>query len=125
TVFALGICFIWPTMLGFVSERIPRSGALGLALMGGAGMGVVGLVAAPALGKVADEVAHERFVAEEAAVVQVLERSAAALQAGLASVPADQRGDVQKAIGTVEGVLEAHRAGGELPEIETANAFRA
>ncbi|MBK8975077.1 MAG: MFS transporter [Planctomycetes bacterium] len=38
TVFALGICYFWPTMLGFVSERLPRTGALGLALMGGAGM---------------------------------------------------------------------------------------
>ena len=28
TVFALGVCYFWPTMLGVVSERIPRSGAL-------------------------------------------------------------------------------------------------
>ena len=38
TVFALGICYFWPTMLGFVAERLPRTGALGLALMGGTGM---------------------------------------------------------------------------------------
>ncbi len=38
TVFALGVCFFWPTMLGTVSERFPRTGALGLAIMGGAGM---------------------------------------------------------------------------------------
>ena len=37
-VFALGICFFWPTMLGFVSEYLPETGALGLSLMGGAGM---------------------------------------------------------------------------------------
>ncbi len=37
TVFALGVCFFWPTMLGFVSEQFPRTGALGLAIMGGAG----------------------------------------------------------------------------------------
>jgi MFS family permease len=37
-VFAAGICFFWPTMLGFVSEYLPRTGALGLSLMGGAGM---------------------------------------------------------------------------------------
>jgi len=37
-VFAIGICFFWPTMLGFVSERIPESGALGLSIFGGAGM---------------------------------------------------------------------------------------
>jgi fucose permease len=38
TVFALGVCFFWPTMLGTVSERFPKTGALGLAIMGGAGM---------------------------------------------------------------------------------------
>ncbi|MCD6333040.1 MAG: MFS transporter [Bacteroidales bacterium] len=37
-VFAAGICFFWPTMLGFVSENIPESGALGLSIFGGAGM---------------------------------------------------------------------------------------
>jgi len=37
-VFALGVCFFWPTMLGFVSENIPKSGALGLSLVGGVGM---------------------------------------------------------------------------------------
>ena len=37
-VFALGVCYFWPTMLGFVSENVPKSGALGLSLMGGVGM---------------------------------------------------------------------------------------
>ncbi len=37
-VFAIGICFFWPTMLGFVSENVPESGALGLSIFGGAGM---------------------------------------------------------------------------------------
>lgn len=37
-VFAIGVCFFWPTMLGFVSETMPETGALGLSLIGGAGM---------------------------------------------------------------------------------------
>lgn len=37
-VFAMGVCYFWPTMLGFVNEYIPKSGALGLSLMGGVGM---------------------------------------------------------------------------------------
>ncbi len=37
-VFAIGICFFWPTMLGFVSEKMPETGALGLSIFGGAGM---------------------------------------------------------------------------------------
>lgn len=36
-LFAIGITYFWPTMLGFTSEYIPRSGALGLSLLGGAG----------------------------------------------------------------------------------------
>ena len=47
TVFAIGVCYFWPTMLGVVSERVPRSGALGLGLMGTVGMATVGLVTAP------------------------------------------------------------------------------
>ncbi len=37
-VFALGVCFFWPTMLGYTNERFPNTGALGLSIMGGAGM---------------------------------------------------------------------------------------
>ncbi|MFQ6099121.1 MAG: sugar MFS transporter, partial [Armatimonadota bacterium] len=37
TVFALGVCFFWPTMLGITSERFPKGGALLLAVMGAAG----------------------------------------------------------------------------------------
>ena len=36
--FAIGVCYFWPTMIGFVAERIPASGALGMSVMGGVGM---------------------------------------------------------------------------------------
>ncbi len=49
-VFAAGVCFFWPTMLGFVSEYLPNTGALGLSLMGGAGMFSTSLVI-PLMGK--------------------------------------------------------------------------
>ena len=123
TVFFLGVCFVWPTMLGFVSERVPRSGALGLALMGGAGMGIVGLVTSPWLGKVADETSHQRFVAEQPAVVATLESASNALTAKLPSVPADQKADVQRAIDVTNKVVSAGKSG-PLPPIETANAMR-
>lgn len=42
-IFGLGVCYFWPTMLGFVAENIPKSGALGLNLMGGAGMFAVSI----------------------------------------------------------------------------------
>src|SRR6056300_1852579 len=36
--FALGICYFWPNMIGFVAEKIPASGALGMSIVGGMGM---------------------------------------------------------------------------------------
>jgi MFS family permease len=42
-VFGMGVCFFWPTMLGFVNTNMPATGALGLNLMGGAGMFAVSI----------------------------------------------------------------------------------
>jgi hypothetical protein len=104
---------------------VPRSGALGLALMGGAGMGIVGLATSPWLGKVADETSHQQFVAEQPAVVSTLEAASAALTAKLPSVPTEaQKADVQKAIDASNKVVAAGKSG-TLPPIETANAMRA
>lgn len=36
--FALGVCYFWPTMIGFIAEKVPLSGALGMSVMGGVGM---------------------------------------------------------------------------------------
>jgi fucose permease len=55
-VFAIGICYFWPTMLGFVSENIPSSGALGLSIMGGLGMFSVSIVL-PVMGRFMDTTA--------------------------------------------------------------------
>lgn len=52
-VFAAGVCYFWPTMLGFVSEYIPKSGALGLSIMGGAGMVATSMVL-PIMGRSID-----------------------------------------------------------------------
>ncbi|MEP7106794.1 MAG: MFS transporter [Ferruginibacter sp.] len=42
-IFGIGVCYFWPTMLGFVSENLPKTGAVGMNLMGGAGMFAVSL----------------------------------------------------------------------------------
>ncbi|WP_339711540.1 MFS transporter [uncultured Kriegella sp.] len=36
--FALGIAYFWPNMLGFIADKIPKSGALGLSVLGAVGM---------------------------------------------------------------------------------------
>jgi|SRR5215203_547668 len=61
-VYAVGICFFWPTMLGFVSEYLPKTGALGLSLMGGAGMFSVSLIL-PMMGRWLDN-AKAKAIAE-------------------------------------------------------------
>ena len=53
TVFALGVAYFWPNMLGVVAEKSPLSGALGLAIMGGVGF-LGGAIAQPAMGKIYD-----------------------------------------------------------------------
>jgi hypothetical protein len=42
-IFALGVTYFWPTMLGCVSEYTPQTGALGLSIIGGAGMFAVSI----------------------------------------------------------------------------------
>ena len=37
-VFAIGICYFWPTMVGFIAEYKPETGALGMSVIGGMGM---------------------------------------------------------------------------------------
>lgn len=37
-LFAIGVCYFWPTMVGAVAQRVPLSGALGMSIIGGLGM---------------------------------------------------------------------------------------
>lgn len=52
-VFAIGVTFFWPTMIGFVAEYLPETGALGMSIMGGAGMLSVSIVL-PIMGSLMD-----------------------------------------------------------------------
>ena len=61
-VFALGVTYFWPTMIGCTSEYIPKSGALGMSLMGGAGMFAVGMWN-PVIGGWIDSAAKEAEIA--------------------------------------------------------------
>ncbi|MFK7920412.1 MAG: sugar MFS transporter [Bacteroidia bacterium] len=37
-IFALGVAYFWPNMIGFIAEYIPKSGALGMSIVGAIGM---------------------------------------------------------------------------------------
>lgn len=123
TVFALGVCYLWPTMLGFISERIPRSGALGLGLMGTVGMAVVGLVTSPWMGGIADRASHEILADDQTFVVLV--EAGGALQSQSLRTPGPEGDDLRTALNLVTGVLTTFEEEDALPPLETANAMRA
>ena len=50
---AVGTAFWWPTMLGITSERFPRTGALGLAIIGDTGSFATA-IAGPVMGRLND-----------------------------------------------------------------------
>jgi len=49
-VFAIGVCYFWPTMIGVASEYTPKSGALGMSILGGGGFVATAMVL-PIMGK--------------------------------------------------------------------------
>jgi MFS family permease len=76
TIYGIGKTFFWPTMLGVVSERFPRGGAVTLGMIGGVGMLSAGLLGGPGIGYEQDYYAShnledaskptfERYVARE------------------------------------------------------------
>ncbi len=50
TIYGIGKTFYWPTLLGVISERFPKGGALALGLSGGVGMIGAGILGGPGIG---------------------------------------------------------------------------
>lgn len=61
TVYAVGKTFYWPTLLGVISERFPKGGALALGVSGGIGMLSAGLLGAPGIGYKQDYFAVQKI----------------------------------------------------------------
>ena len=59
TIYGIGKTFYWPTLLGVISERFPRGGALALGLSGGIGMMAAGAIGGPGIGYKQDYFASE------------------------------------------------------------------
>lgn len=127
TVYGIGKTFYWPTMLGVVSERFPRSGALGLGMVGGVGMISAGFLGGPVIGYKQDFAAmrelrslgddtYQRYRAtSEGAPVPGLEKIAG-LDNGKVAV-LDNYEEIQARI------KEAAKAGKTLPEADTRLAL--
>jgi MFS family permease len=61
TVYGIGKTFYWPTLLGVISERFPKGGALALGISGGVGMMSAGLLGAPGIGYKQDYFAVQKL----------------------------------------------------------------
>jgi MFS family permease len=61
TVYGIGKTFYWPTLLGVISERFPKGGALALGISGGIGMISAGLLGGPGIGYKQDYAAVQRI----------------------------------------------------------------
>jgi MFS family permease len=66
TVYGIGKTFYWPTMLGVVSERFPKGGALALGFSGGVGMLAAGLLGGPGIGYMQDYAAVQELKGDPA-----------------------------------------------------------
>lgn len=123
TVFYVGVCYFWPTMLGVTAERVPRSGSLGLALMGGMGMLAVGVLTAPQMGAVADKFLLERLNQNPQVTVGVLQQVVAEYPAAAAKEPEQFRKEIDGAVTESSKVLAAFESTKALPAT-TADALR-
>ena len=124
TVFAIGVCYFWPTMLGVTSERVPKSGALGMAMMGGVGMLAVGVVTAPQMGRLADVRLLARLQEHPEATMAALTKVVAVYPALAASEPETIRNEILGAVDQAKQTLASTVAArGTLPK-DTADALR-
>ncbi|MBL8556588.1 MAG: MFS transporter [Phenylobacterium sp.] len=133
-VFAVGIAVVWPTMMGFVSERAPRTGALGLGLMAAAGSLAVGIVTTPLLGEIADKhlpqiapAAEVRTIAAQVAaqpgVTDPKLKEEALAMAGAAALPAETGDLLRRAAAGEAGPDIAKAAGPVLAAAENKSGL--
>ncbi len=70
SIYAGGKSFFWPTMLGVVSERFPKGGALSLNLVPAIGMMTVGVLGTALIGNIQDKTLAGHLVKEQPAIYQ-------------------------------------------------------
>jgi fucose permease len=134
TVFAFGVAFFFPTMVGIMSERFPRSGSLGIVLMAGLGLAAAG-TSNGIMGQIADRYLPDAL--DEQRTIALFEEVQATFPSDIqaAEAVADdpealaalgyRAVDVQNALNYVDDAVSYYRTNGELDGIATGNALRA
>tara|TARA_R100001143_G_C3361257_1_gene136196 strand:+ start:10915 stop:12468 length:1554 start_codon:yes stop_codon:yes gene_type:complete len=134
TIFALGVSFFFPTMVGLMSERFPKTGSLGLVLL--MGMGFFGAGGSNALmGEIADRYLPEALDEQETVIIlQEIEDRFPGYVAAANAVEDDPEAllalgyhqrDVENILNLSQQALDHYREEGEFHGSLTGNALRA
>ena len=126
TIYGIGKTFYWPTMLGVISERYPRGGALALGMSGGLGMISAGFLGGPIIGyqqdyaastdiKQSSPPAYDRYKSNEPAAPLPLLPKIAGLDNAKLGVLKD---DGQKLAQDLKLVMESQGKDKNLEELE-------
>ncbi len=130
TIFAWGIAFFFPTIVGLVSERLPKTGSLGIVLTAGVGLGAAGAIGVPVMGSIADRYLADALDPQQTVAVleEVEAQFPAYVQQAATTDPAVlgyRERDVRDALGATQEALAAYRERGVIAGDATANALRA
>ena len=136
TFFAFGVAFFFPTMVGLVSERLPKTGSLGIVLICGFGLGSAGLIGTQGIGIVADnqlsEYLNEERSAPTLALLESVNNTFPLYQSQAAAVadPISEFGYVDSDIGTalkysIGAKKDFDQQGGKIAGAATPQALRA
>ncbi len=128
TVFAWGVAFFFPTMVGTVSEKMPRTGSLGIVLTAGIGLGMAGAVGVPLMGKLADRYLAASLPPETAGLLQRVEQRFPDYLKPSAADPSTlgyRPHEVEEALNAVRTARATQGTTGNLHNDATANALRA
>ncbi|MEP7346457.1 MAG: MFS transporter, partial [Gemmatimonadaceae bacterium] len=130
TIFAWGVAFFFPTMVGVVSEKMPRTGSLGIVLTAGIGLGMAGAVGVPLLGKLADRYLAQSLPASTADVLQQVDQKFPEYVTRAQSTPDQSKlgyreREVSDALAATRTALAKLKETGNINNDETSNALRA
>ena len=120
SIWAIGIAYFWPTMLGYVSERNPKSGALGLGILGAVGM-LASFFVTSLLGSIADDRGHD--VLDTEVVMGIFEDVNLSFPK-ISKNAGAQAGNIMNINASVREILMHYKEKGELPRGETMQALR-
>jgi len=134
TVFACGVAFYFPTMVGLMSERFPKAGSLGIVLLIGMGFFAAGGANA-IMGEIADRYLPDALDEQETvAILEEVEERFPEYVARADAATGDldalaelgyRAVDVQNVLNRTQTALEIYRNQGEFDGNTTGNALRA